>query len=181
MRFLSLPNVLSLSRIPIGLCLALAVLYNAWLLAACFLWIAIATDLLDGQLARRTQAASPMGTMLDHGSDAAFVTLALGALAAQGWAPWALPIIIPAAFIQYALDSGALQGKPLRASALGRYNGIAYFVMAGFPIMQQALGLTVVDFAHLYYLGWGLVITTAISMADRLATLLSAAKRTPSE
>ena len=44
-------------------------------------------------------------------------------------APLVLPGLVAAAFVQYTLDSRALAGQRLRASALGRWNGIAYFVL----------------------------------------------------
>ena len=83
------------------------------------------------------------------------------------------------AFAQYMLDSDALKGKPLRASQLGRYNGIAYFVLAGFPVMQLTLGLTPIPFDYFVYLGWGLVITTLISMTDRAVTLYRVRRGAP--
>jgi phosphatidylglycerophosphate synthase len=84
-----------------------------------------------------------------------------------------LVCIIPAAFIQYMLDSKALAGQPLKASSLGKYNGISYFVFAGFPVMQLALGITLIPFDWFVWIGWGLVVTSAISMVDRIITLLS--------
>ncbi|MGI9322894.1 MAG: CDP-alcohol phosphatidyltransferase family protein, partial [Pseudomonadales bacterium] len=131
-----LPNLLSLSRVPLGVGMALAVYVDDWGLAALLLWIAIGTDVVDGRLARATKTSSQLGGVLDHGSDASFVTLALAALASHGWVPWLLPVLVPLAFLQYLLDSRSLAGQPLRASQLGRYNGIAYFVLAGFPVMQ---------------------------------------------
>lgn len=176
MKFLSLPNLLSLSRLPLGAGMVLAVVQAQWLLAAGILWLAIGTDVVDGYLARAKNASSPLGGALDHGSDALFVTLTLAALVTHGWVPWLLPVLVPAAFLQYLLDSRALAGQPLRASQLGRYNGLAYFVLAGFPVMQLALGLTLIPFDYFVYLGWGLVITTLISMLDRLVTLLQGRK-----
>ena len=82
-------------------------------------------------------------------------------------------LVIPAAFIQYMLDSKALAGQPLKASSLGRYNGISYFVFAGFPVMQLTLGITLIPFSWFVWIGWGLVVTSIISMVDRLVTLLS--------
>lgn len=144
-----------------------------WYLAVTILWIAIATDVLDGYLARKFDQVSPIGGTLDHGSDALFVTLTLAAHTNHDYAPLALVLIIPVAFTQYLLDSDSLAGKPLRASQLGRYNGISYFVFAGWPIMQKTLGLTVIPFDLFIWIGWGLVLTTVISMIDRLVTLVT--------
>lgn len=149
-----------------------AVWYGHWYLAVTVLWVAIATDVADGYLARRFDAVSSLGGLLDHGSDALFVTLTIAALTNHGWAPLVLVAVIPLAFTQYMLDSRALAGKPLRTSLIGRYNGIAYFVFAGFPVMQLTLQLTVIPFDLFIWIGWGLVLSTAISMLDRLVTLL---------
>jgi len=88
-----------------------------------------------------------------------------------------LVYVIPAAFVQYMLDSKALAGQPLKASSLGKYNGISYFVFAGFPVMQLTLGITLIPFSWFVWIGWGLVVTSVISMVDRLVTLLSNKQR----
>lgn len=169
----SLPNLLSASRFLLAGLMFWAVMTGSWYLAVSFLWLAVGTDTLDGYLARKIDATSPLGGLLDHSSDACFVTLTITALTFHGWAPIPLAIIIPAAFMQYMLDSKSLAGQPLRASHLGRYNGIAYYVFAGFPIMQLTLNITLIPFDWFYYIGWGLVLTSLISMMDRLITLLS--------
>ncbi len=173
MPLITLPNLLSVSRVLLAGLMFWSVFISAWTIAVAVLWAAIFTDILDGYLARRSNAASPFGGLLDHGSDAVFVTCGIAALTFHGWAPVLLPLIIPVAFIQYMLDSKSLSGQPLRTSSLGRYNGIAYFVFAGFPVMQLALQITLIPFHLFIWIGWGLVVTSLISMIDRLVTLLS--------
>lgn len=173
MTLVTLPNALSASRILLAPVMAWCVYTGYWYAAVTILWVAIATDVLDGYLARAGDTASPIGGLLDHGSDALFVTFTTAALTTHDLAPLLLAGIIPAAFIQYMLDSDTLRGKPLRTSLIGRYNGIAYFVFAGFPIMQITLGITLIPFDWFIWIGWGLVVTTLISMTDRLQTLLS--------
>ena len=173
MHFINLPNALSASRLLLALAMAFCVYDSRWEIAVTILWIAIATDVADGYLARALGSSSAIGGLLDHGSDAFFVTLTVAALTTQNLAPVILALMIPAAFLQYMFDSRALTGQPLRASALGRYNGIAYYVFAGFPIMQIVLGITLIPFDWFIWIGWGLVLTTVISMTDRLVTLLS--------
>lgn len=172
MSLMTPPNLLSLSRLPLALLMAWCVVSSYWVPAVAILWISIFTDLTDGYLARRQGISTPIGGLLDHGSDAFFVTCTIAAWSTHGWAPLMLAVIIPLAFTQYMLDSKALKGRPLRASLLGRYNGIAYFVFAGFPVMQLTLGLTPIPFDWFYWIGWGLILTSIISMADRLFTLL---------
>ncbi len=174
---LTLPNLLSGSRVFLAALMLWAVVSSSWYTAVTILWIAIATDVADGYLARKLNLVSPLGGLLDHGSDAIFVTCGLLGLATHGWVPWILVLLVPTAFLQYVLDSASLSGKPLRASQLGRYNGICYFVMAGFPVMQITLGITLIPFDLFIYVGWGLVISTLISMLERLVTLLRISSR----
>lgn len=55
------------------------------------------------------------------------MTAGLAALVARGEVPWPLPGLVALAFVQYVIDSRADRGARLRASVLGRWNGIAYF------------------------------------------------------
>lgn len=143
-------------------------------LAALLLWLlAIVTDVFDGILARRLGAASSGGGLFDHGTDCAFVTFTLGGLASAGWIPWLLPILVPLAFFQYALDSRALAGRPLRTNRIGKSNGIGYFAVAGVVIVPNALAWwewlpEVLGEA----LAWLLVATTLLSMGERLLLTL---------
>ena len=101
----------------------------------------VATDFADGRVARLRGEASRLGGFLDHAVDATFVVVGLAALAHAGLVPVALPPAIAAAFLQYALDSRIVSGGRLRASALGRWNGILYSVLLGVPVVRDGLGL----------------------------------------
>lgn len=138
-----------------------------WGLAAAAFLFAVVTDMVDGPLARRRGEASRIGGLIDHAADALFCIAVLGALASTGTYPALLPFIIAGAFLQYVADSRVLAGQELRASRIGRYNGIAYFVLVGMPIMRNALGLSFPSDALLLGAGWILVISTILSMVDR--------------
>lgn len=172
MQKLTIPNALSVSRLLLAPLCFIAVIQADWIVAASLLLLAVFTDMTDGWLARRRDQASALGGLLDHGSDAVFVTTVLSALAVVDIIPTALPPLVILAFTQYMLDSKALRGRPLRASRIGRYNGIAYFVLAGFPLVQSAIGLDLVGERVFAAFGWLLVATTVISMADRAVALL---------
>ena len=131
-----------------------------------FLW-AVTTDFVDGSLARRSGRVSSLGGLLDHGTDALFCSVGLGALAWLGVVPVVLPLLVAAAFLQYMLDSRSIAGQPLRASFLGRWNGIFYFVMLGIPIVRDALGIGWPGPGLVVAIGWALVVSTVASMADR--------------
>lgn len=134
--------------------------------------LAIATDFADGPLARRRGESSAFGALLDHGTDATFVVLGISALACRELAPVALPPLIAFAFIQYTLDSKALAGQELRASVLGRWNGILYFALLGTPIIRNVLGWSWPTDSVVRTLGWLLVVSTLTSMGDRLLALV---------
>lgn len=170
-RWLTPANVITLSRLAGAPLLAAAVLGGATSLAGALFAAAVASDLADGRVARRRGEASALGGLLDHLSDASFVTLGLAALARQGSVTPFLPALVAAAFVQYMLDSRALQGRSLRASRLGRWNGIAYFVALGVPVVRDALGLSWPAAAAVRVLAWGLVVSTLVSMLDRALAL----------
>lgn len=166
------PNILSATRYFLAIPMGLFVWHSMWIPAAIVLWIAIATDVVDGRLARHLKVQSSLGGLLDHSSDAVFVSVTLLSLARLDLVPFVLPISIALAFLQYVLDSKSLTGMPLRTSALGRYNGICYFILAGFPIMQHSLQIFIIEEGMFILFGWGLVLSTVLSMMDRAWTLL---------
>lgn len=167
----SLPNVLSVSRALLAPVALMLILDSNWLAASWILLAALVTDLADGQIARRWQQTTPLGGFLDHGSDAILVTAILAGEAALGYVTPLLPVLVVLAFTQYTLDSKALQGQPLRASKIGRYNGILYFIVSGFPILQPVAGLYPLSDEHILWFSWLLCGTTLISMLDRALAL----------
>jgi phosphatidylglycerophosphate synthase len=83
--------------------------------------LAIASDYLDGPVARRTGTASPRGMLFDHTTDCLFVTGGLTGAALAGSMTPILPALIPFAFGQYVVDSYVRsRRRQLRASFLGR-------------------------------------------------------------
>lgn len=146
--------------------------------AALVIVVAIATDLLDGPVARRTGTVSSLGRTFDHTADFLFVTSGLFAGAARGVFPWILPAVVVAAFAQYVLDSYWLHRQSgLRRSQLGRYNGILYFVplcgaillFIGFEFVQPLLSLV----------AWMLVLSTCVSIGQRLTSVRNVRRRAP--
>jgi phosphatidylglycerophosphate synthase len=143
-------------------------------IVALLLCVAIATDVLDGRVARLAGTASAKGQLFDHGTDCLFVTGGLTGAAVSGLLTPLLPALVPIAFGQYVVDSYVWRRqRQLRASFLGRWNGILYFVPlvligasrlpfpAGFAsFLRMAAGA----------LGYLLVASTAASMIDRATT-----------
>jgi phosphatidylglycerophosphate synthase len=164
-------NALSLLRLAVAPALAAAIAAGRAELATALFAMAVATDFADGAVARRYGEASPLGGLIDHAIDATFCVLGLAAHAAAGVVPWSLPLLVAAAFAQYVADSKSLVGRPLRASRLGRWNGIAYYVAVAVPIVRDTLGWSWPGAALVWWLAAALVAATLASMADRALAL----------
>lgn len=169
--WLTWANALTLTRLISIPALVLAILFADWGIAAAIFVLAIISDLFDGLIARRLDQTSPLGGLLDHGTDALLVTAACAGFASSGAINALLPVLIPLAFTQYLADSRILtahtqSGRRLLTSRLGRYNGVAYYVVAGTGIGLNLLGLDA-WLPALSWLAWLLVASTLASMADR--------------
>lgn len=167
MTFLTLPHLLSLSRIALIPAIAITILNGAGAASIGLFCLVVLTDVLDGRIARRRHQTSSLGTVLDHGSDALFVTAVCALCAYLGLLPLVLPVLIAIAFIQYLFGSKALVGAGLRPSAIGRFNGIAYFVIVGGAIVVHHYARLPVMVTALRVLGWLLVATTLLSIVER--------------
>jgi phosphatidylglycerophosphate synthase len=164
MRLFTWANLLTLIRLAVAVPCAYAVSVGDWRLAVAWFAVAVVTDVADGMVARGRGEVSHLGGLLDHSSDAIFVSLTLAALAARDAVPGPLPVLVLVSFAQYVLDSRALAGQPLRASPLGRWNGIVRYALdLPWPPAQWILAA-----------GWLLVVSTVLSMADRGYALLRA-------
>lgn len=170
-RFATRANALTLVRLLLAPLLAAAVLHDAPGVATALFFLAVATDFADGWVARRYGEVTPFGAFADHAVDAAFVTTGTAALAFTGALPAILPPLIALAFTQYALDSRVLASSGLVASRLGRWNGLAYYVVLATPLVRDTLALAWPPPALVTVLGWALVVTTGLSMIDRLRLL----------
>lgn len=164
-----------LLALPCGLAFAWPQLLPPGLLLA-MIAAAIASDCADGAIARRQGTASPGGQLFDHFADCIFVTACLAGAAHAGLVPALLPLVVLVAFAQYVLDSRLLyRQKRLRMSVLGYWNGILYFV----PVVVLALarldmlaGVAELLEQAARILAWLLVVSSLISIVDRLLTPL---------
>ncbi len=166
--WLTRANSVTLLRLLMAPILVIAIASEEWRSAAAIFALAVLSDLADGYLARRYGESTPLGGVMDHTVDAVFVTAGTGALAAAGILPVPLPPLIALAFLQYVIDSRIGPARPLRASAIGRWNGIAYFALLAVPIVRDAIGLTWPGSALVMMAGWALVLSTGVSILDRL-------------
>jgi phosphatidylglycerophosphate synthase len=148
------------------------------LLAALVLAAGIATDVLDGHVARRRATASARGTLFDHAADCLFVTGGLAAGAARGAFPWVLPVLVVVAFGQYVVDSYWVhRQRALRTSGLGRWNGILYFAPLVGDVLARAGAAGIRPLVTA--LAWVLVLSTLLSMGERLWAVRRASRTAP--
>ncbi|MBW2398950.1 MAG: CDP-alcohol phosphatidyltransferase family protein [Deltaproteobacteria bacterium] len=167
-------NALTLLRVLLAPALALAILEGEAVIATAIFWVAVATDAADGRVARRRGEVSEHGRLFDHAADAVFVSTGAAALACIGVLPYLLAPLIALAFVQYAVDARVAGAREPRASRLGHWNGIAYYVAVATPIIRDTLGFSWPGSSLVTALGWLLVASTVVSMASRLRVLRSA-------
>ena len=160
-------TALTLARLVLAPLLGWAIAGERPELATLVFWLAVGSDFADGWVARRYGEVTRLGGVIDHAVDATFVSVGCVALANAGVLPTALAPLIVLAFLQYAADSRAFAAQRLRPSQLGRWNGIAYYVIVAVPIMRDTLGLGWPGPGLVLTLGWLLVAATLLSMLDR--------------
>ena len=168
--WLTRANGVTFLRLVMAPLLVIAIAAEEWGIATTIFALAVMSDLADGYLARRYAESSTLGGAIDHAVDAVFVIAGTAALGVGGVLPVLLSPLIAVAFLQYALDSRVGPARPLRPSSIGRWNGIAYYVVLAVPIVRDAFDLAWPGSELVMLAGWALVLSTGISILDRLRT-----------
>jgi phosphatidylglycerophosphate synthase len=139
------------------------------LLATCVFALACVTDLLDGQIAKRTGTSSLLGSYADPAADFLLVLGAFSAFVLDGVYPIWTVVVIVLMFLQFVLTSG--RSGPLY-DPMGKYYGAALFA---------AVGITLVSSSPLVRRGVlvGVVLCTGVSVASRCVHLIRASKAVP--
>lgn len=133
---MSLPDQLTIARI---LAVPVVVVLYEWEFAHNEYWatvvfaLAMATDWLDGRLARRWARTSPLGSLLDPVADKILVLSVLIVLLADGVFPaWMVAAIVAREFLVSGLRLAALErGIVMHARDLGKLKTWAQAVAAG--------------------------------------------------
>jgi CDP-diacylglycerol--glycerol-3-phosphate 3-phosphatidyltransferase len=100
------------------------------LIALMIFWVAAATDLLDGYLARRWKQVTTIGTLLDPIADKLLVSAALIALVQEKVVPaWLVVLLVGREFAVSGLRSiAASEGFTISASELGKTKTVSQVV-----------------------------------------------------
>ena len=159
-----LPNLLTGARLVLS-ALVYAGLAGAWFLAAPdgrapWVWatlavfvVAAVTDYFDGWLARRLDAASPWGAMLDPIADKVAVAAVVVGIApfAPGMAIPGVLILFREVFVSGLRETGAARGLSFPVTPLAKWKTTAQLVALAFAIGALALpGLNAAALALLW-------------------------------
>lgn len=108
-------------------------------LALAIFWVAAATDLLDGYLARRWKQVTTIGTLLDPIADKLLVSAALISLVQVGAvAGWLVVLLVGREFAVSGLRSiAAAEGYTIRASELGKTK--TFFQVVSISLLMAAI------------------------------------------
>lgn len=142
---MTLPNQLTVIRLALTALFVLAresgAPWGAGLAAAAF-GAAVASDYLDGFLARRWRCETDFGRLMDPLADKVLIAAALVCLAASGDVPaWAAIILIARDFLITGLRQLALShGTVLAADPAGKTKTASQMVMIGFFLLRDAVG-----------------------------------------
>lgn len=121
------PNIISLSRIPLGLAACLFV-YLKWIIpAGAAIFLAVLTDYLDGIVARRTHTVSDWGKIFDPLADKVAIGAFIVTLAVVGAVPlWFLILFLTrdAIIALGGLYLTARLGSPPSSNIWGKYSSL---------------------------------------------------------
>jgi phosphatidylglycerophosphate synthase len=131
----------------------------------CTAW-AIASDVLDGAVARHGRGSHRGGALLDASADMGFLGAGLAALAWLGAVPPILLALMVASFLPFA--AGGIQHRVVRYDPLGKHLGTMLYALL-------ALALVVQDSAVVAAGSYAAALVLASSIALRIVRLPPAA------
>ncbi len=158
-----LPGALSIVRLALAPLIFLAVSDGRLSPALALLALAGVTDLLDGRLARRLDAATASGAYLDVVADFGVILAVFVPLMTRGIYPAWLLVMVGVMFVQFVLTSR--RGRPVY-DPVGKYYGTLLY---GAAFVTLALP----DFAVIYGTFRTVVILTVVSLACRIIFLIA--------
>jgi phosphatidylglycerophosphate synthase len=168
-----LADALTASRVLLAPVLAVALLSGAPVLAAVVVAWAIASDALDGPLARRAGAGRERGALFDAAADLLFLLGGYVALAWLGAVPWMVPGLMCLAFAPFAWP--AVRGRPPAYDPVGRHLGtMLYAVLAVIVTLQDAALASAAALAASLVLAYALAARVQRSAARAASALRGA-------
>ena len=131
-KYLTVPNLLSFSRLALVAPIAYAVLTRNMVVAAVLVSISFLTDVADGRIARFLGQASEFGRLIDFAADRTNLLTLLGSLFIVGLFPWwGLMLIVSREIVMFSYNM-YLKNRGLRfvpPTAFGKATFVAFFAM----------------------------------------------------
>jgi len=153
----NIPNIITLLRLIALPILIYSFNYQSMLVTFIIFLASIATDIMDGYVARKLSFASKLGTYLDVFVDFLFITgMYLAFIINQIYSPWILLVIV-FVFTQFILSNIILEHTIY--DPIGKYFG---------SILFAGIGVTILSSDQLIY-----DIVTVLIVISALASLLS--------
>ncbi|MDR0848049.1 MAG: CDP-alcohol phosphatidyltransferase family protein [Propionibacteriaceae bacterium] len=158
-RIWTVPNVLSFIRllgVPLFLWFVLGPHWDVW--AVVVIAVASLTDFFDGWLARTLHQVSRLGQVLDPIADRVYICAIIIALAARGFLPWVLVILVIARDVMLAALLPSLRKRGYSSLPVHFLGKIATFcLLYAFPCIL--LGMQSFHGASVFLvMGWAVAI-----------------------
>lgn len=139
----NVPNLLSLSRLPLAVVLFACISYEAWPAGLAVFAAAVFTDWLDGWWARRFDQQSPVGRSLDPLTDKVLLAGALVyfiPVPEAGVAPWMATVVVARELLVTGLR-GTVEaaGKKFGADWFGKLKTVLQSAAVAGVLVQQTL------------------------------------------
>jgi len=166
--FWTLPNVISLTRVPLAVAAVVAVTREARVAAMVLMAASFLTDALDGTVARLTGSQSDWGRILDPLADKLVFAVFGLSFAWLGIIPWWLVAVIIGRDALVALG-GALHMGRIRDVPSSNALGKASTVLLALYLFRQAFWPAEVQLLGLDWLGWAAVALLLLSTANYFA------------
>ncbi len=171
----NIPNLITLSRLILTFVILIMIsLQTAWLITACLFVVAVATDFVDGYLARKWNQITPLGRIMDPFVDKIIIggtMIFLTAIPASGVTDWMTFTVIAREMLITALRS-VLEGHGVDFSAkwsgkmkmLLQSSVIPFALLSLSPWFMQQVG----DSAGAFLMArdillWAMVVVTVYS------------------
>ena len=183
----AIPNLISASRlllaIPLGLMLWASASNHAWRwgVVALFLWNSF-SDWLDGYLARRFNAQSALGRLLDPAADKLLALVCFVVLVAMGWNEgyfslpvWLVVLVVAKdlwTVIGYAVIRMMGVSMAIRPSIWGRASTFFQLVLIGSIVLGQELEKLMLGWSRDLLL-WAAAVTTCLAAVNYSWTAIS--------
>lgn len=178
---MNLPNIISLSRIPILFIIA-ALLHCEWRGAVTIAWVLFVlgglSDILDGYLARKYNLVSDFGKLMDAVTDKIYVLghfivlLAVGLM--PSWTALLIVLILGREFLVTGLRSvAASKGHVIAAVSSGKAKTFLQLFSIGSFIAHQSIKMDLVNVFPGWFLGFAFYLSVGSFLLAVYSTVSS--------